>query len=90
MQRFNTYVMESTATTNYRISDDLQSTHRITAKRRKDMPGLSPPNMAHADQYEEGLRPIGSLPRSLVRHLVGPVVLFDVQFLDMTQSLLFF
>ena len=73
-------LMGSTATTNYGISDDLRSTHRSTAKRRKEMPGLSPPIMAHAHQYEEGLRPIGSLPRSLVRHLVGPVVLFDVQF----------
>ena len=44
------------------------------------MPGLSPPNMAYAHQYEEGLRHIGSLPRSLVRFLAGPVAPFDVQF----------
>ena len=41
---------------------------------------MSPPNIAHAHQYEEGLRPIGSLLRSLVRLLEGPVVPFDVEF----------
>ena len=72
--------MESTATTIEGVSDDLRSTHRSTANRWKEVPGMSPPNMSHAHQYEEGLTPIGSLPRSLVRLLVGPVVPFDVQF----------
>ena len=71
--------MESTATTVYGMSDDLRSTHRSTAKRWKEVPGMSPPNMAHAHRCEEGQRPILSLPRSLVRLLVGPVVPFDVQ-----------
>ena len=44
------------------------------------MTGMSPPNMAQAHQFEEGLRPNGSPPHSLVRLLVGPVVHFDMQF----------
>ena len=41
--------------------------------------------MAHAHHHEEALRPIHSLPRSLVILLVEPVLPVDLNFLEIAQ-----